>query len=88
MTRAAKLIHVLHMREQLHSEDGIVLDGNTAVLQRLGELLSDQLATLRTGPLQNLSRDEMELYKARDQQIKELLCRLPNGTSNQSPKVV
>ena len=50
----------------------------TEILRRLGELLSRQLDVLKSGSLQSLSGTELEQYQARDSQIEQLLCRLPD----------
>jgi hypothetical protein len=50
----------------------------TDILRRLGELLSRQLAVLNSGSLQSLSGTELEQYQARDRQIEQLLCKLPD----------
>jgi hypothetical protein len=56
----------------------IVPTYTTKILRRLGELLSSQLAVLKSGSLQNLSSIELEQYEVRDSQIEQLLCSLPD----------
>jgi hypothetical protein len=52
----------------------------SAIIQQLGELLSRQLAALKSLSLRDLSENELELYRKRDDQIQQLLCQLPHHT--------
>jgi len=68
-----------------------VAEATAKILHRLRELLSSQLAVLKSGSLQNLSSNELEQYQARDSQIEQLLCKLPDhdlpGATRVPPRV-